>query len=124
MERWGDLSKLALNNWLNLVAGRDEVGKRTIHAKVLRLIDSLRRDADDPLERLLTQRVGLLWLQAHYIDLQLELAVSRTHEEQAFLAKRQVATQQAYTGAIQALRDYQDRGRRSSQATTRKPAPR
>ncbi|MBC7818269.1 MAG: hypothetical protein IAG10_15390, partial [Planctomycetaceae bacterium] len=114
-DRLGDLSKLALNNWLNLVAGRDEVGKRTIHAKVLRLIDSLRRDTDGPLERLLTRRVGLFWLQLKYVDIQLAEAMSRTPQEQEFLAKRQLATQQAYAATTQALRDYQARGSRSSQ---------
>lgn len=114
-DRWGDLSRLALTSWLDLVAGRNEIGKGTIHAKVLRLIDSLRRDADDPLERLLAQRVGRLWLQLKYVDIQLAEAMSRTPQEQEFLAKRQLATQQAYAATTQALRDYQVRGSKSSQ---------
>lgn len=123
-DRLGDLSLLALKSWLDLVAGRNEIGKRTIHAKVLRLIDSLRRDADDPLERLLTQRVGLLWLQLKYVDIQLAEAMSRTVQKQQFLAKRRVATHQMHTAATQTLQDYQARGGMSSQASTRKPAPR
>ena len=96
-----------LNRWLDLVAGRDEIAKRTTHAKVLQLIASLQRDATDPLEQLLTRRAGMLWLQAHYVDIQLAQAMSRTPKEQEFLAKRQHITQQAYATAIRAVRDYQ-----------------
>lgn len=123
-ERWGDRSRRALTQWLGLIAGRDEITLQVTYLKVLQLVESLRRDATDPLERLLAQRVGLLWLQAHYIDLQLELAVSRTHDEQEFLAKRQAATQQAYTGAIQSLQEYQTRADASRRSTARKRPPR
>ena len=106
-EQLGDLSRLALNRWIDLVAGRDEIAKRTTHSKVLQLIASLQRDATDPLEQLLTRRVGMLWLQASYVDIQLAQAMSRTPQEQEFLAKRQHITQQAYATAIRAVRDYQ-----------------
>jgi len=115
--RLGDLSRLALNQWLELVGGRDAVAVRATHAKVVQLVDSLRQDGADPLEELLARRVGLLWLQAHYVDVQLAQATSRTMQEQEFLAKRQRTTDQAYTGAIQTLRDYQDR-----RATKDRPA--
>ena len=106
-EQLGDLSKVALNRWLDLVAGRDEIAKRTTHARVLQLIASLQRDATDPLEQLLTRRVGMLWLQASYVDIQLAQAMSRTPKEQEFLARRQHITQQAYATAVRAVRDYQ-----------------
>ena len=108
-ERLGDLSRLALNRWLELVGGRDAVAVRATHGKVVQLVDSLRQDASDPLEELLARRAGLLWLQAHYVDVQLAMATSRTPQEQEFLAKRQRTTEQAYVVAIQSLRDYQDR---------------
>ena len=108
-ERLGDLSRLALNRWLELVGGRDAVAVRATHGKVVQLVDSLRQDAADPLEELLARRAGLLWLQAHYVDVQLAMATSRTPQEQEFLAKRQRTTEQAYVVAIQSLRDYQDR---------------
>ena len=108
-ERLGDLSRLALNRWLELVGGRDEAAVRATHGKVVQLVDSLRQDATDPLEGLLAQRVGLQWLQIHYVDVQLAMATSRTPQEQEFLAKRQRTTEQAYVVAIQSLRDYQDR---------------
>lgn len=123
-DRLGDLSKLALKSWLDLVAGRNEVGKRTIHAKVLGLVGSLRRGAADPLDRLLTQRVGLLWLQVQYVDIQLAEAMSRTAQEQEFLAKRQSATQAAYTGAIRALQEYQERADAPLRSPARKRVPR
>ena len=106
-EQLGDLSRLALNRWIDLVAGRDEIAKRTTHAKVLQLIGRLQRDATDPLEQLLTRRVALLWLQAHYIDIQLAQAMSRTPKEQAFLDKRRCIAQAAYATAIQTLGTYQ-----------------
>ena len=62
-EQLGDLSKVALNRWLDLVAGRDEIAKRTTHAKVKELIGSLQQNKDDPLEQLLARQIGLLWLQ-------------------------------------------------------------
>ena len=108
-DRLGDLSRLALNQWLELVGGRDAVAVRATHGKVMQLVDSLRQDASDPLEELLARRAGLLWLQAHYVDVQLAMATSRTPQEQEFLAKRQRTTEQAYVVAIQSLRDYQDR---------------
>lgn len=113
-DRLGDLSAYALNRWLELVGGRDAVAVRATRGKVWRLIDSLRQDATDPLEVLLARRVGLLWLQTHYVDVQLASATSRTPQEQEFLAKRQRTTEQAYTTAIQSLRDFQLRadGRR------------
>ena len=116
-DRLGDLSRLALNQWLELVGGRDAVAVRATHGKVMQLVDSLRQDASDPLEELLARRVGLLWLQAHYVDVQLAQATSRTMQEQEFLAKRQRTTDQAHAVAIQTLRDYQDR-----RATKDRPA--
>lgn len=77
-------------------------------AKLL-LIESLRRDTADPLEELLAHRVGRLWLQGRYFDVQFDAAMRRTTREQEFLAKRQRATRQAYAAAIQALRDCQGR---------------
>ena len=108
-DRLGDLSRLALNKWLELIGGRDAVAVRATHGKVMQLVGSLRLNAADPFEELLARRVGMLWLQAHYIDVQLAMATSRTPQEQEFLAKRQRTTEQAYSGAIQTLRDYQDR---------------
>ena len=108
-DRLGDLSRLALNQWLELVGGRDAVAVRATHGKVMQLVDSLRQDASDPLEELLARRAGLLWLQVHYFDIQLAQSTSRTEQEQEFLAKRQRTTDQAYATAIQALSDYQGR---------------
>lgn len=108
-DRLGDLSRLALNQWLELVGGRDAVAVRATHGKVMQLVDSLRQDATDPLEELLARRAGLLWLQVHYFDIQLAQSTSRTEQEQEFLAKRQRTTDQAYATAIQALSDYQGR---------------
>ena len=107
--RLGDLSKLSLNRWLELVGGSDAVAARATHGKVMQLVDSLRQDATDPLEELLARRAGLLWLQVHYFDIQLAQSTSRTEQVQEFLAKRQRTTDQAYATAIQALSDYQGR---------------
>ncbi len=71
------------------------------------MIASIQQNATDPLERLLTQRVGLLWLQAHYVDIQLAMAEARTPKEQEYLDKRRDISQAAYATAIHALRNYQ-----------------
>ena len=105
--RLGDLSRHALNRWLDLAAGRDEAAKQATHAQVMELIGSLQQNKDDPLEQLLTRRIGLLWLQVHFVDVQLAMAVTRTHREQAFLDKRRGIAQAAYATAIQTLGAYQ-----------------
>ena len=120
-DRLGDLSQLSLSGWLDLVAGSDDAAKGSRHAKVRQLAESLRRDTTDPLEELLAWRVGRLWLQKRYFDLQLAAAMCRTTREQEFLAKRQRATAEAHMAAIQALRDDQDR-RTGLQSTTQVPS--
>ena len=117
--RLGDLSKRALNLWLDLVAGHDEVAKQATHAQVLDLIGSLQQNKTDPLERLLTQRVGLLWLQVHYVDVQLAMAATRTPREQQLLDKRQGIAQAAYATAIHTLRDFQQAS--GASATRKRP---
>ena len=105
--RWGDLSRIALSRWLTLVAGADEVTLKALHAEVLDVIRSLRRDSADPMEDLLARRVGLLWLQMHYFDVQVADATTRTPREQEFLVRRQTVTEKAYAEAIMILRDFQ-----------------
>ena len=104
--RWGDLSRIALNRWLTLIAGTDEVALKALHAEVLELIRSVRSDSAGQMEDLLARRVGLLWLQMHYFDIQVAAAMPRTPKEQEFLAKRQTATEKAYAEAISTLRDF------------------
>jgi len=110
--RWGDLSRVALTHWLTLICGQDEVALRAMHAKVIEIVQSLRRDTADPLEELLARRVGLLWLQVHYFDAQVAAAMTRTPREQDYLVTRQTGAQAAYTLAVQALNDFQTGVRR------------
>lgn len=105
--RWGDLSRIALNRWLTLIAGTDEVALKALHTEVMDLIRSLRSDAADPMEDLLARRVGLLWLQMYYFDVQVADATTRTPREQEFLVRRQAAAEKAYAEAILTLRDFQ-----------------
>ena len=105
--RWGDLSRIALNRWLTLVAGTDEVALKALHAEVMDVIRSLRSDSADSMEDLLARRVGMLWLQMHYFDVMVADATTRTPKEQEFLVKRQTATEKAYSEAILTLRDFQ-----------------
>jgi len=104
--RWGDLSRIALNRWLTLIAGTDEVALKALHAEVMDLIRPLRSDTADPMEDLLVRRVGLLWLQMHYFDVMVADATTRTPREQEFLVKRQAAAEKAYSEAIMILRDF------------------
>ena len=105
--RWGDLSRIALNRWLTLIAGTDEVALKALHAEVLELIRSLRSDSADQMEDLLARRVGLMWLQMHYFDIQVAAAMPRTPKEQEFLERRQAVTEKTYAEAILTLRDFQ-----------------
>lgn len=93
--------------WLTLVAGADEVALKALHAEVLDLTRSLKNDISDPMEDLLAQRVGMLWLQMHYFDVTVAEATTRTPREQEFLVRRQTATEKAYAEAILTLRDFQ-----------------
>ena len=71
------------------------------------VIRPLRSDSADPMEDLLARRVGLLWLQMHYFDIQVADATTRTPKEQEFLERRQAAKEKAYSEAILILRDFQ-----------------
>lgn len=87
-----------------------------MHAKVLEVVQSLRRDTADPLEELLARRVGLLWLQVHYFDVQVAAAMTRTPREQDYLVTRQTGAQGAYSLAVEALNDFQTGVRRRVRA--------
>ena len=104
--RWGDLSRVALTRWLTLIAGADAVALKALHAEVMDVIRSLRSDSADAMEDLLARRVGMLWLQMHYFDVQVADATTRTPREQELLVKRQTATEKAYAEAILTLRDF------------------
>ena len=123
-ERLADLSNVALSGWLDLMAGDDDAAKGVPKAKVEKLAESLRRDMTDPLEKLLALRVGRLWLEGRYFDVQLAAALRRTPREQSFLAKHQRATQEAHTAAIQTLRDYQHRSSNAQGQAKRQRVPR
>ena len=47
--RWGDLSRVALSRWLELLAGKDEVAIKATHGKVLALVASVQLSTADPL---------------------------------------------------------------------------
>lgn len=107
VSRWGDVSRHALGQWIEIAAGQNELTKKAIHAQVLGIVSSVRRLKDDVLEETMARRIGLLWLQANYFDSQAALATKRTLAEQKFLTKRQKDAQQLYQDAVKALREYQ-----------------
>ena len=108
VDRWGDLSRVALNLWMN-IAGGEELSKAARHKHVLDLVRSVSRFENDPLEATMAKRIGILWLQVSYFDSQVALAADRTPAEQKLVAKRQKESQQLYADAAKALREYQDR---------------
>lgn len=108
-ERWGDLSRVALSRWIELVCGQDEVAAQAVIARVADLVESVWYERSDKLEELLARHVGLLWLQTHYFDIQIASAMVRTKPEQAYLGNRQQRAQKAYEAAIKALSEYQTR---------------
>ena len=107
VDRWSDLSRVALNRWLDILSGGNELTKKATHIRILELVRSVRQFDNDPLEKSMAQRIGILWLQVNYFDTQAALVTPRTPTEQTFFAKRQKDAQKLYTDAAMSLREYQ-----------------
>jgi hypothetical protein len=102
----GDLAAHAELTMLTLVAGNDLLAKETIQRKLADLKAELGGPSPSPLEKLLIERLGICWLQVHYLDIKAVEALTQDKGEttlSVYAQKRLDSANRRYLQAIRAL---------------------
>src|ERR1700694_5591042 len=68
-EQVGDLAKHAELTQLTLIGGKNLLVKEAAQKKLAELKAELAGPSPTPLEKLLVDRIGVCWLQVHYLDM-------------------------------------------------------
>ena len=101
----GDLARVAIADWVDLIAARNLMTRESLTRQVAELKAELAGPDAPPLERLLAERVACTWMQVAHAD----SAVAGLRGQGATIAqldlmqRRQVRTHQSFLTAIKAL---------------------
>jgi hypothetical protein len=102
-ERAGDLAAHAEREWLELIAGPQDVFKEALARKAEALRLEMAGPDPTPIERLLAGRIVANWLQVHYAEASCARLRDAPLRHAEFAQKRMDAAQRRYLAAIAAL---------------------
>lgn len=101
---FGDLGGAAIEAWVALIAGSDEIFSKSIHHRLAALRKQLQCGAQDVAAQLLVDRILVTWLQVTYADSRYAQAANASEKVLEFLAKRQRQAQQQHLAALNSWR--------------------
>ena len=102
-ERAGDLAAHAEREWLELIAGPEDVFKEALSRKAQALRLDVAGPDPTPIETLLAGRIVANWLQVHYAEASAARLRDGPLRHAEFAQKRMDAAQRRYLAAIAAL---------------------
>ena len=101
--RYGDLAGHAEQAWIDVAAGPDLLLKESLARRLAELKAGLAGPAPTPLERLLAERAGIVWLQLAYADAAAAQARDVSIKQALFALKRQESAHRRFLTALGAL---------------------
>ena len=99
----GDLEKVVVRAWVELLAGGDPLGAEAVRRKADQLRAELEGDSPTPLERLLVGQVVSHWLELSHAQVMAADPGEATPGQAGFRLRRAESAQKRYLAAIKTL---------------------
>src|SRR5262249_34909262 len=102
-EMIGDLEKVVVRSWAELLGGDDPLSVEAVRRKAEQLRAELEGEAPTPLERLLVARVLAAWLEMSHAQLKVSDPGASTLGQAGFSLRRAESAQKRYLAVINTL---------------------